>query len=82
MEYPDYLSGKRYADIMKTMWFSFVYSSVIPYGPLISGIGLFLYYWIDKYNLIKRRTVKESISEELTFKMIDMIEYILFFHAV
>ena len=26
MENPDYLSGKRYADIMKTMWFTFFYA--------------------------------------------------------
>ena len=82
MEYPDYLSGKRYADIMKTLWFSFLYSSIIPYSSLISAVGLVLYYWVDKYNLIKKRTVKESISEQLTFTMIDLIEIILVLHSV
>ena len=82
MEEPDYLSGKRYADIMKTMWFSFFYTPVIPFGSLISAIGLILYYWVDKYNLIKRRTVKESINKSLTFEMIELLEYIMILHFV
>ncbi len=30
MEFPDYTMGKRYADVMKTMWFTFFYSPAIP----------------------------------------------------
>jgi hypothetical protein len=66
LEDPDYLSAKRYADIMKTMWFSFFFGSCIPLGPLFSLFGLILYYYIDMYNLIRKRTVKESISNELS----------------
>ena len=61
-----YLSGKRYADIMKTMWFTFLYSSVLPLGSLFSSVGLFLYYWIDKYNIVNKFTAKENISIHLT----------------
>jgi len=62
MEEDGYTMGKRYADIMKTMWFTFFYCPVIPLGSFWSIIGLICYYWIDKYNLINRRTIKESIS--------------------
>ena len=67
MEHPSYAMGKRYADIMKTMWFTFFFSPVIPIGTLISFLGLVMYYFADKYNLIHRRTVKESINYELSF---------------
>lgn len=66
MEDPDYLSAKRYSDIMKTMWFSFFYATAIPLGLILSLVGLVLYYLIDKYNLLRRRTVKENISHELS----------------
>ena len=66
MEQPDYLSAKRYSDIMKTMWFTYFYGTMIPIGLVCSLIGLFLYYFIDKYNLLRRRTVKESISSKLS----------------
>ena len=55
--------GKRYADLMKTMWFTFFYSPLIPIGTLYSIVGIILYYYTDKYNLIYRRTVKENIGK-------------------
>lgn len=66
MEDPDYLSAKRYSDITKTMWFTFFYGTAIPLGLLLSNIGLIMYYQIDKYNLLRRRTVKESINDKLS----------------
>ncbi|KAL4476129.1 hypothetical protein ABPG74_009862 [Tetrahymena malaccensis] len=81
MEHPDYAMGKRYADIMKTMWFTFFFSPVIPIGTFFSLIGLILYYFTDKYNLIYRRTVKESISKSLSFEMMDLQEYSVLLHC-
>ena len=81
MEHPDYLSAKRYADTMKTMWFTFFYGTAIPLGLPLSWCGLVGYYWADKYNLLKRRTVKESISDSLSTEMISMLEYIILFSA-
>jgi len=67
MEHPSYAMGKRYADIMKTMWFTFFFSPVIPIGTAISLFGLIAYYYTDKYNLIFRRSVKESIGPKMSF---------------
>jgi hypothetical protein len=66
MEDPDYLIAKRYADLIKTMWFTFFFGTAIPAGLLMSLVGLILYYAIDKYNLLRRRTVKESIGPKLS----------------
>lgn len=52
----------RYADIIKTMWFTFFFGTAIPLGVFSSLIGLICYYQVDKYNILRRRTVKESIS--------------------
>ncbi|EGR27621.1 hypothetical protein IMG5_192990, partial [Ichthyophthirius multifiliis] len=82
MEFPDYTMGKRYADVMKTMWFTFFFSPVIPQGTVWSIVGVFLYYFTDKYNLIFRRTVKESIGKQLTMEMINLLEYCIVFHTV
>ena len=35
-----------------------LYQSLIPMGTMIAIIGLTLYYWIDKYNLLRRSSVK------------------------
>ena len=38
----------RYADITKTMWFTFLYAPGVPFGILLSLTSLFFFYWIDK----------------------------------
>ncbi|CAD8136214.1 unnamed protein product [Paramecium pentaurelia] len=81
MEEPDYLSAKRYSDIMKTMWFTFLYGTAIPLGTLFSAFGILIYYYVDYYNILRRRTVKESISIQLSTEMIEMLEYIIVWSA-
>ena len=51
---------------MKTMWFTFLYASAIPVGTVFSIIGLSCYYYIDKYNVLRRRTIKESLAKDLS----------------
>jgi len=53
--------------MMKTMWFTFFYSPIVPFGTLCSIIGLLIYYWVDKHNVVTKRTIKEGISKDLTF---------------
>jgi len=51
---------------MKTMWFTFLYGNAIPLGVLFSMIGLSIYYYVDKYNVLRRRTIKESLAKDLS----------------
>jgi hypothetical protein len=39
-------------------------------GTVVSMMGLICYYYVDKYNVLYRRTLKESISIDLTNEMI------------
>ncbi len=43
---------------------------------------LIIYYWIDKYNLLRRRTVKESLSMQVSIEMIEMLELSIIFFAM
>jgi hypothetical protein len=52
---------------MKTMWFTFLYAGCIPVGILFSMFGLTIYYYIDKYNVLRRRTIKENLGEVILF---------------
>ena len=47
------------------MWFTFLYSSLIPLGSVISLVGFILYYWVDKYNLLRRSTLANTIGTKL-----------------
>jgi heme/copper-type cytochrome/quinol oxidase subunit 1 len=38
------------------------YASVIPIALVITCFALFLHYWVEKYNIAKRRTIKYNYS--------------------
>jgi hypothetical protein len=65
---------------MKTMWFTFFYSPAIPLGIVWSILGIIIYYFVDKFNLIYRRTVKENIGKNLTIAMIELLDYCSVFY--
>lgn len=57
MEDAPYHMAKRYAETMKTMWFTFFYAPAIPIGILWSAVGVILYGIIDwvLFRLIKNK---------------------------
>lgn len=77
MEYPVYGIARRYSDSLKTVWMTFFFECFMPFNAIYSIIGLIALYWIDKYNLIRKRTVKDNISIELSTSMIDLLETII-----
>ena len=62
MEEEEYDLGKRFGEVIETMWFVFLYSTLLPIGAVISVFGLFFYYWVDKYNLLRRSKVHGKVS--------------------
>jgi len=59
------------------MWFTFLYSSLIPLGGVLSMIGLCLYYWVDKYNLLRRSSVNSNIAGELSIYAMKLLDFTL-----
>jgi hypothetical protein len=58
MESSHYDVGKRYAEIIEIMWFTFLYATLIPLSAFISLFGFILYYWVDKYTLLRKSTLR------------------------
>lgn len=82
MENPDYAQAKRYCEVMNTMWVTFFYGGAIPVGVIFSFLMLNAYYWIDKYIVLRRRTIKDSISRDLSIEMIETLEMILVLYGI
>ena len=77
MELPEYNMGKRYAEIIKTIWFTFLYIELIPFGAIYSLTGLILYYLVDKYILLYRCSIKDSVSSKLSRTMVTVLDFTL-----
>lgn len=57
------------------MWFTFFYSTIVPIGAFASLFGLIIYYWIDKWTLLRRSTLSVEVQGKLvkfTMKMLDI----------
>ena len=64
------------------MWFTYLYSSLVPLGSMLIAVGIFLYYWVDRYNLLKRSIIKSHISGELVFLAMKLLDFTLFLKAI
>ena len=69
--------GKRYAEVIESMWFTFLYATLIPSGAFFTIVGLGLYYWVDKFNLIKRSSVGHEISGDLAVVSLKLLDFTL-----
>ncbi|KAL4489888.1 hypothetical protein ABPG72_010787 [Tetrahymena utriculariae] len=76
-ENPQFQIQERYAQILMTMFTTAFYSPIVPMSLFWSLIGLILQYWVDKYNLIHRSSVKNNMSAELSIEMTEHLEYFL-----
>jgi hypothetical protein len=79
MEDVEYIMGKRYGEVMESLWFTFFYMSVIPLGSALVCIEIALFYWIDKYNLVRKSSILENVSANLCMQALFMLEFVLIF---
>lgn len=59
------------------MWFTYLYDSLVPLGGFLSAIGLSLYYWVDKYNLLRRSSVNSNIAGQLPIYAMKLLDFTL-----
>ena len=58
------------------------YSPIIPYIIIWGALSIFVKYYINKYNIIKRRCVKLTLNKHLSIEMTEMLEYFLPLYSV
>lgn len=55
------------------MWFTFLYASLIPFGSFLTLAGLLIYYWVDKYNLLRRSKIEGLIESKLPMNAVKLM---------
>lgn len=72
-----YAMGKGYAEIIETVWFTFLYATMIPLGSFITFFGLCFYYWVDKFNLLRRSSLTHNVSGEMAVVSLKLLDWTL-----
>lgn len=60
-----------YATVLKNMYVVAFYASVIPIGLVITCFALLSHYWVEKFNISRRRIIKYNYSSEMSREMIE-----------
>jgi hypothetical protein len=50
---------------------------MVPLGAFITIIGLSFYYWVDKYNLLRRSSLSHNISGEMAMVSLKLLDFTL-----
>lgn len=72
----------RYTVVLKTVYLVAFYATILPISCFWGILSLVLTYWIDKYNLLRRRAVLSNLSSELAIEMTEMLEFVLIIFAL
>jgi hypothetical protein len=79
MEDPEYLMGKRYSEVLETFWFTYLYASIMPFGSVLVFFGFGLFYWVDKYNLLRRSTILQGVSAKTSVDLLALVDLAILF---
>jgi hypothetical protein len=59
------------------MWFTYLYATLIPVGAVITVFGLICYYWVDKFNLLRRSSISGQISGNIINVSMTLLDFTL-----
>ena len=57
--------AQRYANVLKTMFLTAFYAVALPWGIALGIVNLILTYWVDKWQLLRRRREPDMIGKEV-----------------
>ena len=69
----------KYGILVKTMWFTSFYSSIMPIGIIFALINVIFTYLLDKYLILRRYARTPLLSADLNRAMVESLEYCPFF---
>lgn len=81
-EGPHFDMSKEYAGLIKTMWLSAFYAPVMPFGIVISLLGIIFSYITDKYLLLRRYSRPFVLKADLNYEMLKYLELVPLFLSI
>lgn len=64
------------------MWVTFLYAPMIPAVLPFSLVYIILTYYIEKYTIMRRSTVKDVLSRNISVEMTEYLEFIIIFYSI
>jgi hypothetical protein len=68
--------------MMKTMYISIFYSPVVPIGLFITIVGFSVFYWVEKYVILRKKSIKNQLSIYVSLEMTEYLEFVISIYAI
>lgn len=72
----------RYSYYIGQIYTAAFYGYLIPIGIPVVLITFIVQYWVDKFNLFKRSSLKYEVSHDLTSKMFKLLQFSVPIYAI
>lgn len=59
------------------VWFVYLYATLMPIGACITCAGFIFYYWVDKFNLLRRSRIECHVSSSHLNHCLTMLDFTL-----
>jgi hypothetical protein len=82
MENSRYSVGKKYAEVSESVWFAYLYGSIIPGGSVLIALGICLFYWVDKRVLLRFSSINENVSGGMGIRSVKLLDATLALSAI
>ena len=74
--------GKKYAEVTESVWFAYLYASIIPGGTVLIFCGICFFYWVDKRVLLRFSSINENVSSNLSIRSIKLLDVTLILRSL
>jgi hypothetical protein len=82
MENSAYSVGKKYAEVTESVWFAYLYASIIPGGAVLIAVGVSIFYWVDKRVLLRFSSINENVSGSLSIRSMKLLDATLILRGI
>lgn len=72
----------RYANVQKLMLFTAAVAGFLPFGMILSSLGLIILYWVDKYLLLRRYMCSWYLDKRLADSMMNLLPLFTVFYSL
>ena len=64
------------------MWFTFLYATLVPIRAFASLLGIGIYYWTDKYNLLRKSSLGNEVSGHVVTASMKLLDFTLILRPI
>ena len=64
------------------MWMVSFFVSSLPCVSFLYLVGLFFYYWFEKINFLKKRSVDDLIYNNMAYDMVELLDISIVFYSL